>query len=49
MSVLNRVKCQGPLFPFLQGWGYYKELNRDQDEDPFFDKNAHRQSLIVRI
>ena len=35
--------------PFLQEWGSYKKLNKDQDEDPFFDKNAHRQSLIARI
>ena len=49
MSVLKRVKCQGTLFPILQEWGYYEKLNRDQDEDPFFDKSAHRLSLIGRI
>ena len=37
MSVLSQVKYQGTLFPFLQEWGYYKELDRDQDEDPFFE------------
>ena len=49
MSILSRVKCQGTLFPFLQELGYHKVLSRDLDEDPFFDKNAHRPSLIARI
>ena len=49
MSILNQVKCQGTLFPSLQEWGYHKVLSRDLDEDPSFDKNGHRQSLIRRI
>ena len=32
MSVLNLIKCQGTLLPFLQEWGYNKELNRNQGE-----------------
>ena len=49
MLVLNPVKCQGTLLPFLQELSYHKEQNRDLDEDRFFDKMGHRQSLIGRI
>ena len=49
MSILNRVKCQGTLFPSLQEWGYHKVPSKDLDEDPSFDKNGHKQSLIGRI
>ena len=49
MSVLNEVRCQGTLLPFIQEWGYHKELNGDLDENLFSDKNVHRQSLIGRI
>ena len=49
MSILNRVKCQGTLFPSLKEWGYQKVPSRDLDEDPSLDKNGHKQSLIGRI
>ena len=49
MSVLSQVKCQGTLFPSLQEWGYHKVLSRDLDEDPSFNINGDRQSLIGRI
>ena len=44
MSVLNRVKCLGTLFPFLKEWDYDEELNRNLVEDPFFPQKRHRQS-----
>ena len=48
MLILSPLKCQGTLFPFLQGWDYHKHLNRDLDEDTF-DKNEHRKSLIGTV
>ena len=44
---LSPLKCQGTMFSFLHVWNCCKITNRDLDENPFFNKNGHRQSGFV--
>ena len=48
-SLIWRTNMSFVLFPFWQEWNYHKETSRDWDEDPFFNKNVRKQSLIGRI